>query len=100
MKSDGLDRRERLQAVDDVVVNGSSGSGLGIRRDHCDSSYSLVLNLLVLNEHLRLFGRRDHCDSWALVTKIIAIAGPCSQYQCDHWNNLESQIEIPGNPVI
>ena len=35
-----------------------------------------MLNLLVLNEHLRLFGHRDQCDSWALVTEIIAIAGP------------------------
>ena len=75
-------------------------SGFGITRDHCDSSYPLVLNLLVLNEHLRLFGRRDHCDSWALVTEIIAIAGPRSQYHCDHRNNLESQIEVPGKPVI
>ena len=37
-----------------------------ITRDHCDSSYPLVLNLLVLNEHLRLLGHRDHCDSWTL----------------------------------
>ena len=55
-------------------------SGFGIRRDRCDSSYSLMADLLVLNEHLRRFGHRDHCDSWALVTEIIAIAGPCSQY--------------------
>ena len=75
-------------------------SGFGISRDHCDSAYSIVLNLLVLNEYLGLFGYRDHCDSWALVTEIIAIAGPCSQYHCDYWNNLGSQIEVPGKPVI